>query len=199
MAVDLVQVIIPWIIKHNHIILLSFSVSQSLNHSLTAWADKKIGEKDATIQALTKELDKRDASIHSLTKEIEETEEKKDAAIHSLTQKLQALTKELDKKDDAIHSLTQEIEETEVFKKVFSLVLTKVNCSLGFTLCQTDHTIKALVKEPAKSDGRIRPGDKLLYCNGVNLSGFSHQELITFLRQCPDVNSLTLYRDTSQI
>lgn len=85
----------------------------------------------------------------------------------------------------------------------FSLSLTKVNGSLGFTLRQTDdtvlkHTIKALVKEPAISDGRLRPGDKLLSCNGVDLSGFSHQELITFLRQCPEVNSLTLYRDASR-
>jgi len=85
----------------------------------------------------------------------------------------------------------------------FSLSLTKVNGSLGFTLRQTDdtvlkHTIKALVKEPAISDGRIRPGDKLLSCNGVDLSGFSHQELITFLRQCPEENSLTLYRDASR-
>ena len=85
----------------------------------------------------------------------------------------------------------------------FSISLTKVNGSLGFTLRQTDdtvlkHTIKALVKEPAISDGRLRPGDKLLSCNGVDLSGFSQQELITFLRQCPEVNSLTLYRDASR-
>merc|ERR1711910_10123 len=84
----------------------------------------------------------------------------------------------------------------------FTISLTKVNGSLGFTLRQTDdtvlkHTIKALVKEPAISDGRLRPGDKLLSCNGVALSSFSHQELITFLRQCPEINSLTLYRDAS--
>ena len=83
----------------------------------------------------------------------------------------------------------------------FKISLTKVNGSLGFTLRQTDdtvlkHTIKALVKEPAISDGRLRPGDKLLSCNGVDLSSFSHQELITFLRQCPEINSLTLYRES---
>ena len=60
------------------------------------------------------------------------------------------------------------------------------------------HTIKALVKEPAISDGRLRPGDKLLSCNGVDLSSHSHQELITFLRQCPESNTLTLYRDASR-
>ena len=81
--------------------------------------------------------------------------------------------------------------------------MTKVNGSLGFTLRQTDdtvlkHTIKALVKEPAISDGRLKPGDKLLTCNGVDLSNFSHQELINFLRQCPETNCLTLYRDASR-
>ena len=85
----------------------------------------------------------------------------------------------------------------------FTINLKKVNGSLGFTLRQTDdtvlkHTIKALVKEPAISDGRIKPGDKLLTCNGVDLSSFSHQELITFLRQCPETNTLTLYRDASR-
>ena len=83
----------------------------------------------------------------------------------------------------------------------FKISLTKVNGSLGFTLRQTDdtvlkHTIKALVKEPAISDGRLRPGDKLVSCNGVDLSSFSHQELITFLRQSPEINSLTLYRES---
>ena len=65
----------------------------------------------------------------------------------------------------------------------FTINLKKVNGSLGFTLRQTDdtvlkHTIKALVKDPAISDGRIKPGDKLLTCNGVDLSNFSHQEQI---------------------
>lgn len=85
----------------------------------------------------------------------------------------------------------------------FTINLNKVNGSLGFTLRQMDdtvlkHTIKALVKEPAISDGRIRPGDKLLSANGVDLSNFSHQELISFLRKCPETNSLTLYRDASR-
>merc|ERR1719464_116575 len=85
----------------------------------------------------------------------------------------------------------------------FSISLTKVSKSLGFTLRQLDdtvlkHTIKALVKEPALSDGRIQPGDKLLAANGVELAEFSHQELISFLRQAPDTVSLELYRDASR-
>lgn len=86
---------------------------------------------------------------------------------------------------------------------------------MGFTLCQTDdstvlrHTIKALVKEPALSDGRIRPGDKLISANGKDCSSLSHTELIAFLRKIGnDYNlsnhganteevKLRLYRDAS--
>eukprot|EP00091_Calanus_sinicus_P003793 TRINITY_DN13968_c0_g1_i4.p1 TRINITY_DN13968_c0_g1~~TRINITY_DN13968_c0_g1_i4.p1 ORF type:complete len:171 (+),score=34.36 TRINITY_DN13968_c0_g1_i4:1351-1863(+) len=94
-------------------------------------------------------------------------------------------------------------DQDSSFYGEFKINLTKVNGSLGFTLRQMDdtilkHTIKALVKEPAISDGRIRPGDKLLAANGVDLSSFSHQELISFLRKCPETNTLTLYRDASR-
>jgi len=46
-------------------------------------------------------------------------------------------------------------------------MLTKVNHSLGFTLRKEDesilgHYVRALVREPALSDGRIRPGDKIV-------------------------------------
>jgi hypothetical protein len=86
---------------------------------------------------------------------------------------------------------------------------------LGFTLCQTDdstvlrHTIKALVKEPALSDGRIKPGDKLISANSKYCSSLSHTELIAFLRKIGnDCNlssdstitedvELRLYRDAS--
>ena len=67
----------------------------------------------------------------------------------------------------------------------FTIVLRKVNGSLGFTLySQTDdstvlrHSVKALVKEPALSDGRIRAGDKLVAANDIECGHLSHQELI---------------------
>jgi C-terminal processing protease CtpA/Prc len=49
----------------------------------------------------------------------------------------------------------------------FDIELTKVNHSLGFTLRKEDesilgHYVRALVREPALSDGRIRPGDKIV-------------------------------------
>jgi len=92
----------------------------------------------------------------------------------------------------------------------FSVTLTKVNGSLGFTLTRADsapfledgtrlrHSVKALVKEPAISDGRIRPGDKLISANGVECDALDHAELIPFLRKCPATVTLRLYRDTSR-
>lgn len=47
------------------------------------------------------------------------------------------------------------------------MTLEKVNGSLGFTLRQEDmsvlgHYVRALVKDPALSDGRIHPGDRII-------------------------------------
>ena len=49
----------------------------------------------------------------------------------------------------------------------------KVNGSLGFTLRKAEeeecgHIVRALVKEPAISDGRIKPGDQI-----ISVSAFS--------------------------
>lgn len=49
----------------------------------------------------------------------------------------------------------------------FEITLKKVNGSLGFTLRKEDesvlgHYVRALVREPALSDGRIKPGDKIV-------------------------------------
>lgn len=49
----------------------------------------------------------------------------------------------------------------------FEITMTKVNGSLGFTLRKDEaeercHIVRALVKEPALSDGRIKPGDQII-------------------------------------
>ncbi|XP_023722742.2 tyrosine-protein phosphatase non-receptor type 13 isoform X6 [Cryptotermes secundus] len=85
----------------------------------------------------------------------------------------------------------------------FDIVLTKVNRSLGFTLRKEDesvlgHYVRALVRDPALSDGRIRPGDKIVAVNDVDISPMSHEEAVMFLRQCGDQVKLRLYRDAAQ-
>ncbi|XP_057375052.1 uncharacterized protein LOC130696005 [Daphnia carinata] len=84
----------------------------------------------------------------------------------------------------------------------FEISMTKVNGSLGFTLRKEDesilgHYVRSLVKEPAISDGRISPGDKIISVNGVNMSEMSHAEAVAFLRRCPDSVTIRLFRDSA--
>ncbi|XP_017887824.1 protein PFC0760c-like isoform X2 [Ceratina calcarata] len=85
----------------------------------------------------------------------------------------------------------------------FDIEMTKVGGSLGFTLRKTDssalgHYVRALVREPALSDGRIKPGDKIVAVDGAPLSPMSHAEAVRLLRQCGPTVKLRLYRDMGQ-
>ena len=85
----------------------------------------------------------------------------------------------------------------------FDIEMTKVERSLGFTLRKVDssalgHYVRALVKEPALSDGRIQPGDKIVAVDDKPLSSMSHEEAVALLRQCGPTVKLRLYRDSAQ-
>lgn len=88
-------------------------------------------------------------------------------------------------------------------RQEFDIEMTKVGGSLGFTLRKADssalgHYVRALVREPALSDGRIRPGDKIVAVDGAPLSPMSHEEAVQLLRQCGPTVRLRLYRDLAQ-
>ena len=111
--------------------------------------------------------------------------------------------------DETDDSEIMEVEDLSGFKSnygEFVVCLNKINGSLGFSLRSDPddttalrHSVKALVKEPAISDGRIRPGDKLISANGQDCGAMSHSELISFLRSLPEsAVSLKFYRDASR-
>jgi PDZ domain len=54
--------------------------------------------------------------------------------------------------------------------------------------------VRALVREPATSDGRIKPGDKIIAVNDIPISKMTHEQAVIFLRQAPDTVRLRLYR-----
>ncbi|XP_058829684.1 uncharacterized protein LOC131688988 [Topomyia yanbarensis] len=86
------------------------------------------------------------------------------------------------------------------FTGEFEIILTKQQGSLGFTLRKEDesilgHCVRALVRDPALNDGRIRPGDKIVAVNNVPISQMTHEEAVIFLRQAADVVKLRLFRD----
>ncbi|KAH9490224.1 hypothetical protein Btru_036087, partial [Bulinus truncatus] len=74
----------------------------------------------------------------------------------------------------------------------------KIGVGFGFTVAGGVNTggcyIKQLVSEPAISDGRLRPGDKILKVNGVETVSMSHVEAVTFLRNVPVEARLELLR-----
>lgn len=75
--------------------------------------------------------------------------------------------------------------------------------SLGFTLQKEDesvvgHFVRALVREPATSDGRIQAGDKILAVNDIAITNMTHEQAVIFLRQSPDAVKLRLFRDDGQ-
>lgn len=86
----------------------------------------------------------------------------------------------------------------------FEITLVKQQGSLGFTLQKEDeaidgHYVRALVREPATSDGRIQSGDKILAVNGVSVVDMTHEQAVIFLRQQPDAVRLRLFRDDGQL
>ncbi|XP_067846546.1 tyrosine-protein phosphatase non-receptor type 13 isoform X2 [Heptranchias perlo] len=70
--------------------------------------------------------------------------------------------------------------------------------SLGFTVTKGDENIGCyihdIIQDPAKSDGRLRPGDRLIMVNGVDITSMSHAEAVDFLRSIPDTITLVIGR-----
>lgn len=60
------------------------------------------------------------------------------------------------------------------------------------------HFVRALVREPATTDGRIRAGDKILAVNDILITNMTHEQAVIFLRQAPDMVKLRLFRDDGQ-
>lgn len=54
--------------------------------------------------------------------------------------------------------------------------------------------MRALVREPATTDGRIQAGDKIIAVNDIPISNMTHEQAVIFLRQSPDTVKLRLCR-----
>ncbi|KAL4713345.1 hypothetical protein ACJJTC_006813 [Scirpophaga incertulas] len=105
-----------------------------------------------------------------------------------------------DRRDLQLSNLERHLPVYDVQYGEFDIVMTKVNGSLGFTLRKEDHSalghyVRALVREPALSDGRIQPGDRIVAVNDTPMSNMSHSEAVAFLRACGAEVRLRLYRD----
>ncbi|XP_077478794.1 tyrosine-protein phosphatase non-receptor type 13 isoform X2 [Stigmatopora argus] len=69
--------------------------------------------------------------------------------------------------------------------------------SLGFTLTKgSDHGcyIHDIVQDPAKSDGRLRPGDRMIKVNQTDVSNMGHTEVVDLVRAEPRLVKLVVGR-----
>uniref|UniRef100_A0A8C5NRS5 Tyrosine-protein phosphatase non-receptor type 13 n=1 Tax=Junco hyemalis TaxID=40217 RepID=A0A8C5NRS5_JUNHY len=90
----------------------------------------------------------------------------------------------------------------EMFIKVeveLRVTLTKSDKgSLGFTVTKGNDSVGCyvhdIVQDPAKSDGRLRPGDRLIKVNDIDVTNMSHTDAVNFLRAAPRTVRLVLGR-----
>ncbi|XP_029025489.1 tyrosine-protein phosphatase non-receptor type 13 isoform X2 [Betta splendens] len=69
--------------------------------------------------------------------------------------------------------------------------------SLGFTLTKgNDHGcyIHDIVQNPAKGDGRLRPGDRMIMVNNTDVSKMGHTEVVSLVRAAPHMVDLVVGR-----
>ncbi|CAL9682119.1 unnamed protein product [Knipowitschia caucasica] len=69
--------------------------------------------------------------------------------------------------------------------------------SLGFTLTKgNDHGcyIHDIVQDPARGDGRLRPGDRMITVNNTDVTNMGHTEVVNLVRAAPRVVDLVVGR-----
>ncbi|XP_063314846.1 tyrosine-protein phosphatase non-receptor type 13 isoform X2 [Pelobates fuscus] len=70
--------------------------------------------------------------------------------------------------------------------------------SLGFTVTKANDCLGCyvhdIIQDPAKSDGRLQPGDRLIRVNDVDVTNMSHTEAVNLLRAAPKTVRLVLGR-----
>ncbi|XP_035670217.1 tyrosine-protein phosphatase non-receptor type 13-like [Branchiostoma floridae] len=89
---------------------------------------------------------------------------------------------------------SEELQSGEI-----EVTLTKSSAGgLGFTVAGGAETggcyVKGVVQDPAKSDGRLRPGDRLMKVNGEDVSDMSHSDAVSLLRATPQTVTIRVYR-----
>uniref|UniRef100_A0A8C2J718 Protein tyrosine phosphatase non-receptor type 13 n=1 Tax=Cyprinus carpio TaxID=7962 RepID=A0A8C2J718_CYPCA len=87
------------------------------------------------------------------------------------------------------------MDDTEVELKV-SLVKSDKG-SLGFTLTKGNDSncyIHDIIQDPAKGDGRLRPGDRMIMVNNTDVFGMNHTEVVNLVRAAPKVVDLVVGR-----
>uniref|UniRef100_A0A8C1AP11 Tyrosine-protein phosphatase non-receptor type 20 n=1 Tax=Cyprinus carpio carpio TaxID=630221 RepID=A0A8C1AP11_CYPCA len=80
---------------------------------------------------------------------------------------------------------------------LFNFLTSSDKGSLGFTLTKGNDNncyIHDIIQDPAKGDGRLHPGDRMIMVNNTDVSGMNHTEVVNLVRAAPKVVDLVVGR-----
>ncbi|NWI61247.1 PTN13 phosphatase, partial [Calyptomena viridis] len=108
------------------------------------------------------------------------------------------LTPHLGGMDSLLTQLEKNAEEYEPEVELRVTMTKSEKGSLGFTVTKGNENVGCyihdIVQDPAKSDGRLRPGDRLIKVNDIDVTNMSHTDAVNFLRAAPKTVRLVLGR-----
>ncbi|XP_053921801.1 tyrosine-protein phosphatase non-receptor type 13 isoform X2 [Cuculus canorus] len=100
--------------------------------------------------------------------------------------------------DSLLSHLEKSAEEYEPEVELRVTMAKSEKGSLGFTVTKGNDNIGCyvhdIVQDPARSDGRLRPGDRLIKVNDIDVTNMSHTDAVNFLRAAPKNVRLVLGR-----
>ncbi|XP_007465782.1 PREDICTED: tyrosine-protein phosphatase non-receptor type 13 isoform X5 [Lipotes vexillifer] len=96
------------------------------------------------------------------------------------------------------NDLGNHLEDFELMIELHITLIKSEKGSLGFTVTKGNQSIGCyvhdVIQDPAKSDGRLRPGDRLIKVNDTDVTKMTHTDAVNLLRAAPKTVRLVLGR-----
>ncbi|KAM8969377.1 tyrosine-protein phosphatase non-receptor type 13 isoform X3 [Sarcophilus harrisii] len=96
------------------------------------------------------------------------------------------------------NNLEKQLEDFEPEVELHIILTKSDKGSLGFTVTKGAESVGCyvhdVIQDPAKSDGRLRPGDRLIKVNDTDVTNMTHTDAVTLLRAAPKTVRLVLGR-----
>ncbi|XP_034527469.1 tyrosine-protein phosphatase non-receptor type 13 isoform X12 [Ailuropoda melanoleuca] len=96
------------------------------------------------------------------------------------------------------NNLENHLEDFELEVELLITLSKSEKGSLGFTVTKGNQSIGCyvhdVIQDPAKSDGRLRPGDRLIKVNDTDVTNMTHTDAVNLLRAAPKTVKLVLGR-----
>ncbi|XP_042524302.1 tyrosine-protein phosphatase non-receptor type 13 isoform X6 [Dipodomys spectabilis] len=87
------------------------------------------------------------------------------------------------------NDLKKHSEDLELEVELLITLIKSEKGSLGFTVTKGNQSIGCyvhdVIQDPAKSDGRLKPGDRLIKVNDADVSNMTHTDAVNMLRAAP--------------